>query len=82
MALPLIGRSNWCPYQGEGLFRDRRDRWAIMFVVPRVLIGKRVLIVEDEGPVALVIEGYLSDFGCISVGPCSTVVSALNAGQE
>ena len=50
-----------------------------MFVVPRVLIGKRVLIVEDEGLVALMIEDYMSDFGCTSVGPCSTVAGALNA---
>jgi CheY-like chemotaxis protein len=46
------------------------------------LAGKRVLIVEDEAMIAFLIEEYLTDFGCIPVGPCSSVVKALEAVQE
>jgi len=44
-----------------------------------VLAGKRVLIVEDELLVALMIEDFLGDFGCSTVGPCGSVETALHA---
>jgi CheY-like chemotaxis protein len=50
-----------------------------MFVPPQVLAGKRVLIVEDEMLVALLIEDFLEEFGCSSVGPCGSVQKALDA---
>jgi CheY-like chemotaxis protein len=50
----------------------------MMMVAPRVLSGKRVLIVEDELLVALMIEDFLAEFGCTPVGPCSTVAKALD----
>ena len=43
------------------------------------LAGKRVLIVEDELLVALMLEDFLCDFGCDVVGPCGTVENALHA---
>nr|WP_294517782.1 response regulator [uncultured Rhodopila sp.] len=43
------------------------------------LAGKRVLIVEDELLVALMIEDFLTDFGCTTIGPCATVETALQA---
>jgi CheY-like chemotaxis protein len=43
------------------------------------LAGKRVLIVEDEALVALLLEISLSDFGCIPVGPCNSLAKALQA---
>jgi DNA-binding response OmpR family regulator len=49
------------------------------FITPRLLAGKRVLIVEDEYAVALMIEDFLIEFGCTPVGPCGTVERALNA---
>jgi chemotaxis family two-component system sensor kinase Cph1 len=50
-----------------------------VFVTPRVLAGKRVLIVEDEFSVAQMIEDFLIEFGCMAVGPCDTVAKALDA---
>jgi CheY-like chemotaxis protein len=50
-----------------------------MFVTPQALAGKRVLIVEDECAVALLIEDLLIEFGCIPVGPCCTLADALAA---
>jgi DNA-binding response OmpR family regulator len=50
-----------------------------MCVVSQALAGKRVLIVEDEALVALLIEEALSEFGCVAVGPCSTLAEALGA---
>ncbi len=47
--------------------------------VPLALAGKRVLIVEDELLVALMLEDFLGDFGCDVVGPCGTVENALEA---
>jgi CheY-like chemotaxis protein len=52
-----------------------------MFVAPPVLVGKRVLIVEDELLVALLIEDLLVDLGCSIVGPCSSVAKALEAAR-
>jgi len=43
------------------------------------LAGKRVLIVEDELLVALMIEDLLGDYGCSTVGPCGSVEIALRA---
>jgi CheY-like chemotaxis protein len=48
-----------------------------MFIAPQALIGKRVLVVEDEFIVALVIEDFLLECGCIIVGPCGKVTGAL-----
>jgi DNA-binding response OmpR family regulator len=50
-----------------------------MFVAPQMLVGKRVLIVEDEMLVALLIEDFLTDIGCHVVGPCGSVQAALDA---
>lgn len=43
------------------------------------LDGKRVLVVEDEMLVALLIEDMLADLGCIILGPFNTVAKALQA---
>jgi DNA-binding NtrC family response regulator len=45
------------------------------------LIGKRVLVVEDEYLVALAVENALSDAGCIVVGPFARVRDALEAAN-
>lgn len=45
------------------------------------LEGKRVLVVEDEMLVALLIEEMLADIGCIILGPFSTVTKALAAAS-
>jgi DNA-binding response OmpR family regulator len=45
------------------------------------LEGKRVLVVEDELLVALLIVDMLAEEGCGVVGPFSTVESALDAAQ-
>jgi CheY-like chemotaxis protein len=47
-----------------------------------LLIGKRVLIVEDESLVAMLIEGFLEDYGCSIVGPCGTIEQALEAARS
>jgi CheY-like chemotaxis protein len=41
------------------------------------LKGLQVLIVEDEGPVALLIEDMLEDLGCTVVGSAASVAEAL-----
>lgn len=43
------------------------------------LTGKRVLVVEDELLVAMLLEDMLSDAGCIIVGPFARVQEALAA---
>jgi len=45
------------------------------------LAGKRVLVVEDELLVALLVEDMLSDMGCIVVGPFARMRDALNAAN-
>jgi DNA-binding NtrC family response regulator len=48
---------------------------------PPTLAGKRVLVVEDEYLVALVLEDVLSDAGCTVVGPFARVQDALAAAK-
>lgn len=52
-----------------------------MLATPHVLAGKRVLIVEDEMLVALMIEDFLMDFGCRVLGPYGCVAGALDAAR-
>jgi CheY-like chemotaxis protein len=52
-----------------------------MFVSPPALVGKRVLIVEDEMLVALMIEDLLAELGCSTLGPCGSLGKALEAAQ-
>ena len=46
------------------------------------LAGKRVLLVEDEMLVALLVEDVLADVGCDIVGPFARVKEALAAAQS
>lgn len=41
------------------------------------LSGRRVLVVEDESLVAMLLETILEDMGCLPVGPASTVDEGL-----
>ncbi len=41
------------------------------------LSGRRVLLVEDEALVAMLLETILEDMGCIPVGPAATVEDGL-----
>lgn len=43
----------------------------------QALSGRRVLIVEDESLVAMLLETILEDMGCTTVGPASTVDEGL-----
>jgi CheY-like chemotaxis protein len=52
-----------------------------MSVAAPLLVGKRVLIVEDESLVAMLIESLLEDYECSIVGPCGTVEKALLAAK-
>ena len=49
------------------------------FVSYPELLGKRVLVVEDELLVSMLVEDVLSDEGCIVVGPFGRVSDALAA---
>lgn len=44
---------------------------------PHSLGGKRVLVVEDEPLIAMVLTDYLADAGCVAVGPAQTLDRAL-----
>jgi CheY-like chemotaxis protein len=44
---------------------------------PRGLAGLRVLVVEDEAMVAMLIEDALLELGCLVVGPVAGVAAAL-----
>jgi ActR/RegA family two-component response regulator len=45
--------------------------------MPDDLRGLRLLIVEDEPLVALTLQEFVEDWGCIAVGPAMTVESAV-----
>lgn len=46
------------------------------------LDGRRVLIVEDESLVAMLLETILEDMGCVPVGPASTVEEGLAMARD
>lgn len=47
----------------------------------RELAGKRILVVEDEMLVAMLVEDMLAEAGCIVVGPFARVPEALAAAR-
>ena len=47
------------------------------------LKGKRILVVEDEALIAVMVEDMLTEMGCEVVGPAATIAQALAlAGSE
>jgi CheY-like chemotaxis protein len=49
----------------------------------RELSNRKVLVVEDEMMIAMLIEDMLDEFGCVLVGPATTVPRALDLiGKE
>ena len=42
-----------------------------------LLTGRRVLVVEDEAMVSMMLENLLTDAGCIVIGPTGTTKAAL-----
>ena len=43
------------------------------------MTGLRVLVVEDEGLIAMVLDDYLRDLGCTVVGPLPNIAMARDA---
>ena len=43
------------------------------------LNGLRVLVVEDEAAISLLLEDMLLDFGCEVIGPAARLAAALDA---
>ena len=46
------------------------------------LNGLRILVVEDEAAISLLLEDMLLDFGCEVVGPAARLASALDMAQR
>ena len=46
------------------------------------LAGLRILVVEDEPLVSMLIEDLLLDMGCVVIGPASTVAQALALAEQ
>ena len=44
--------------------------------------GRRVLIVEDDSLVAMLLETILEDMGCLAVGPAATVDEGLRMASD
>ena len=44
--------------------------------------GRRVLVVEDESLVAMLLETILEDMGCLAVGPAATVDEGLRMAAD
>jgi CheY-like chemotaxis protein len=53
------------------------DAGGLAMTTPASLHGLRVLVVEDEMMVSMLIEDMLSDLGCVVVGPASRLDEAI-----
>jgi len=47
-----------------------------------VLSGRRILVVEDESLVAMLLETILEDMGCSTIGPASNIEDGLTAVRD
>ncbi|WP_299660970.1 response regulator [Methylobacterium sp.] len=47
-----------------------------------LLNGARVLVVEDEAAISMLLEDMLLDFGCTVVGPAARLATALEMAQS
>ena len=47
-----------------------------------VLAGKRVLVVEDEAAISMLLEDMLFDFGCEVVGPAARLAAAVELARS
>ena len=47
-----------------------------------VLKGAKVLVVEDEAAISMLLEDMLDDFGCEIVGPAARLATALEMAQK
>src|SRR3954454_21247120 len=54
----------------------------IEMTAPQGLEGLRVLVVEDEMMVSMLIEDMLSDLGCTVVGPASRLEEAMKLAHD
>lgn len=50
--------------------------------VPESLAGLRVLVVEDEGLIAMLLEDALDELDCALIGPCRSLADALAAAER
>jgi PAS domain S-box-containing protein len=73
LSVPLGDKSK-LGLAGEGLPPPLREQ-AVM--VPQMLAGNRLLLVEDEALVAIDIKYMLVDFGFEVIGPCNKITDAL-----
>jgi CheY-like chemotaxis protein len=52
-----------------------------MSVNPLTLAGQRVLVVEDEPLIAILVGDYLTELGCVCIGPFGRLPEALEAAR-
>ncbi|HXQ14917.1 MAG TPA: response regulator [Caulobacteraceae bacterium] len=45
------------------------------------LLGRRVLVVEDEMMIAMLVEDMLAELGCVAVGPAHALEAALDLAR-
>lgn len=51
-------------------------------MAPDALVGRRILVVEDELLIAVLIEEFLQAHGCVVVGPASKLEAALRLADD
>jgi len=82
-----LGRAGACGALRFRVTRGRVGSWARGCIdgllVKDAFGGRRVLVVEDEAMIAMLIEDMLADLGCAAVGPAHSIEEALDlAGAD
>jgi len=64
------------------LMPDTPDNATETFMPPSSLDGRRILVVEDEAMIAMLLEVHLADFGCEVAGSANSVRAALQLIED
>src|SRR5215213_151250 len=74
-----IGARNGCGGFGQGRRRRKNKSVTESLMGVDELKGLRILVVEDEAAISLLLEDMLLDFGCEVIGPAARLSAALEA---